>query len=126
MSQFQPGVSGNPGGRPKGAIGGRAQALMALDVMLAKRKNRRALEKALEEEFQLDPVRFFRTVVMPLLPREARLSLEPEGVVQWRSLLAEDADGGRDLPAGGAEGQFRRDDGSLAGESQRRLLGDGS
>ncbi len=87
MAQFQPGISGNPDGRPKGSAGGRVKALMALDAMLAKRKNQRALVQALESDFIGNPVRFFKTVVMPLLPREARLSLEPDGVVQWRSLL---------------------------------------
>jgi len=87
MGQFQPGVSGNPAGRPKGSSGGRVQALAALDVMLGKRKNQRALVKALEEELQGNPVRFFKTIIMPLLPREAKLSLENDGMVQWQSLL---------------------------------------
>jgi hypothetical protein len=39
MGQCEPGVSGNPDGRPKGSSGGRVEALAALDVMLAKRKN---------------------------------------------------------------------------------------
>ncbi len=60
---------------------------MALDAMLAKKKNQRALIDALESELMGNPVRFFKTVIMPLLPREARLSLENEGVVAWKSLL---------------------------------------
>jgi hypothetical protein len=89
MSQFQPGVSGNPDGRPKGSSGGRVQALAALDVMLAKRKNQRALVKALESEFLGNPVRFFKTIIMPLLPREAKLSLDHDGVIRWQSLLGQ-------------------------------------
>ena len=89
VMQFEPGVSGNPNGRPRGTSGGRVQALAALDVMLAKKKNQRALVKALEDELLGNPVRFFKTIIMPLLPREARLSLENEGVIAWRSLLAE-------------------------------------
>ena len=88
MAQFQPGESGNPNGRPKGSSGGRVQALAALDVMLAKRKNQRALEKALEMELLGNPVRFFKTIIMPLLPRESKLSFDHEGVIQWQSLLA--------------------------------------
>ncbi len=65
----------------------RARALMALDAMLTKKENAKALSNALEAEFNRNPVRFFRTIVMPLLPREARLTLEPAGVVQWRSLV---------------------------------------
>jgi hypothetical protein len=41
----------------------------------------------METEFKRDPVRFFRSMIMPLLPREAKLSLEQEGAVSWRSLL---------------------------------------
>jgi len=63
------------------------QALAALDTMLGKRKNQRALTKALEDELQENPVRFFRTIIMPLLPREAKLSLENDGMVKWQSLL---------------------------------------
>lgn len=87
MAQFQPGMSGNPKGRPKGSSGGRVQALAALDSMLGKRKNQRALVKALEDELQGNPVRFFKTIIMPLLPREARLSVDNDGMVQWQSLL---------------------------------------
>ena len=89
MSQFQPGESGNPNGRPKGSSGGRVQALAALDVMLAKKKNQRALVKALESEFLGDPVRFFKSIIMPLLPREAKLSLDHDGVIRWQSLLVQ-------------------------------------
>lgn len=84
---FEAGQSGNPAGRPKGSYGGRIQALAALDRMLGKKKNQVVLTKALEEEFLRNPVRFFKTVVMPLLPRESKLKLDEEGVVQWKSLL---------------------------------------
>lgn len=84
---FEPGQSGNPKGRPKGSYGGRIQALAALDKMLARRKNQSALVKALEKEFEADPVRFFKTIIMPLLPRESKLRFDQEGVVEWRSLL---------------------------------------
>jgi hypothetical protein len=102
MAQFQPGVSGNPGGRPRGAAGGRVQALAALDVMLAKKKNQRALIKALESELLGDPVRFFRSIIMPLLPREAKLSFDHDGVIRWQSLLGpgeQQAGQQKDLPA---------------------------
>ena len=87
MSCFQPGVSGNPRGRPKGSYGGRIQALATLDRMLGKKKNQAALVKALEKDFAQDPVRFFKTVIMPLLPRESKLRLDQEGAIEWRSLL---------------------------------------
>lgn len=84
---FQAGQSGNPRGRPKGSYGGRIQALAGLDRLLARKKNQKALVRALEAELQADPVRFFKTVVMPLLPRESRLAFDHEGVIEWRSLL---------------------------------------
>lgn len=85
--QFEPGQSGNPVGRPKGSYGGRIMALASLDRLLAKKKNQKALMDALEKDLLKDPVYFFKTVVMPLLPREAKLSLDREGVIQWKSLL---------------------------------------
>ena len=85
--KYQAGQSGNMGGRPKGSVGGRTLALASLDKMLARRKNQRALISALENELQGNPVRFFRTVIMPLLPREAKLSFDHDGVIQWKSLL---------------------------------------
>jgi len=91
---FEAGKSGNPVGRPKGSYGGRIQALAALDRMLGKKRNQAVLSKALEDEFVKDPVRFFKTVVMPLLPRESKLKLDEEGVVQWRSLLGAEAPSG--------------------------------
>ena len=87
MGQFLPGQSGNPAGRPKGSSGGRVRALMKLDEMLSKKRNERVLMQAMEAELLRDPVGFFKSVVMPLLPKESRLSFENEGVVQWQTLL---------------------------------------
>jgi hypothetical protein len=59
---------------------------------LARKKNQKALILALEKELQANPVRFFRTVIMPLLPRESKLSFDHDGVIQWKSLLGGDAE----------------------------------
>lgn len=83
---FQRGQSGNPKGRPKGSCGGRMKALAELDRLLARSKNRKLLAKALEAEFREDPARFFKAVIMPLLPRDAKVAVE-SGVIEWRSLL---------------------------------------
>jgi hypothetical protein len=91
---FTRGNSGNPTGRPKGSFGGRIQALAGLDKLLARKKNQKALIAALEKDLQANPVRFFKTVIMPLLPRESTLSFDHEGVIQWRSLVAGDASSG--------------------------------
>ncbi len=87
MGQFVVGQSGNPVGRPKGSYGGRIQALASLDKIVGRRKNLAALERALEVEFAKDPVRFFRSIIMPLLPKESKLELDREGVIRWQSLL---------------------------------------
>jgi hypothetical protein len=62
-------------------------ALTSLDRLLAKKKNQRALLEALEQELLKDPVRFFKTVIMPLLPRESKLSFDQDGIVEWKTLL---------------------------------------
>jgi len=98
MGQFEVGQSGNPVGRPKGACGGRIQALAALDRILGRKKNVTALEKALEVEFAKDPVRFFRGIIMPLLPKESKLELDRDGVIRWQSLLG--GGGEKALPEG--------------------------
>jgi hypothetical protein len=90
--KFQAGESGNTNGRPKGSYGGRIMALASLDKLLARKKNQKALIAALEKDFQGNPVRFFKTVIMPLLPRESKLSFDHDGVIQWRSLLGGDAE----------------------------------
>lgn len=88
--QFQPGKSGNPGGRRKGSVGGRSLALAVLDGMLVKSRNRTALERALQKEFSENPLRFFKTIVMPLLPKEAKVAVENDGIVMWRNLQGQD------------------------------------
>jgi hypothetical protein len=40
--RFGPGNCANPGGRPKGRVGGRNLALQTLDAMLAEEKNLKA------------------------------------------------------------------------------------
>jgi hypothetical protein len=62
-------------------------ALAGLDKLLARKKNQKALIAALERDLQDNPIRFFKTVIMPLLPRESKLSFDHEGVIQWKSLL---------------------------------------
>ena len=84
---FQAGVSGNPKGRPRGTCGGRVQALVELDRILARRSNKRLLSEVLQKEFRADPLKFFKTVIMPLLPKESKLSFDQDGIVEWKTLL---------------------------------------
>ena len=90
QTMFQPGQSGNPRGRKKGSCGGRAQALASLDRILAKSKNKAKLEKALEKELSDNPLRFFKNIIMPLLPKESKLSVGQDGIVEWKSLLGDE------------------------------------
>jgi hypothetical protein len=62
-------------------------ALASLDRLLAKKKNQKALMDALEKDLLKDPVYFFKTVVMPLLPREAKLTFDRDGIVEWKTLV---------------------------------------
>jgi len=50
-------------------------------------KYQRSLAKALEEELKKNPLGFFKTIVMPLLPKETKLSVENDGIVEWKSLI---------------------------------------
>lgn len=77
--QFQPGQSGNPEGRPKDSFTGRHQALIVLDKVMAEAKNKKKLEEKFQQAFDSNPLAFFRTYIMPLLPRNINLKqdLEP-------------------------------------------------
>lgn len=103
VCMFVPGQSGNPAGRPKGSLGGRAKALLDLDDVLGREDNREFVRDALQKELRANPLRFFRDIVMPLLPREARLEVHRDGVVEWKSLLG---DGPGESPRFDAEGRL--------------------
>ena len=76
--RFGPGNCANPGGRPKGRVGGRNLALQTLDAMLAEEKNQDNLRAALQASFDSDPVKFFKQIIMPLLPSEMKMTLVEE------------------------------------------------
>ena len=95
MALFEKGVSGNPAGRPKGMLTGRAKALYALDQVVAKEENLALIEDALEKTLREKPLWFFVNIVMPLLPKETKGVLETgDRVIEWKSLVsaATDAD----------------------------------
>ena len=86
--KFKPGQSGNPAGTNKGGVRGRNAVLLALDVMLAEEKSQKTMINALRADMNRNPVKFFKEIVMPLLPKESRGSLESgDRVIEWRSLL---------------------------------------
>jgi len=102
MSLFEKGVSGNPAGRPKGLLTGRAKALYALDQVVAKDANIELIEAALEKTLKEKPMWFFVNIIMPLLPKETKGVLETgDRIVEWRSLVA--TAGCEGVSRGGAE-----------------------
>jgi len=64
--------------------------LAELDRILARRSNKRLLSEVLQKEFRADPVKFFKTVIMPLLPRESKLAMDHDGIIEWKSRLGDD------------------------------------
>ena len=88
MALFEKGVSGNPAGRPKGLLTGRAKALYALDQVVSKEENIELIEGALEKTLREKPMWFFINVIMPLLPKETKGVLETgDRVIEWQSLV---------------------------------------
>jgi len=85
--RFGPGNVANPTGRPRGSQGGRAKALALLDQIIGEEENLVRLEQALRENFLADPLKFFKTIIMPLLPSVAvnKIDLGPT-VFSWTSL----------------------------------------
>jgi hypothetical protein len=73
-------------GRPKGRVGGRAQALQLLDKILAEDEVQERMGSALREAIMNDPVRFFKQIIMPLLPQDVKIKLSEEGGFSWMSL----------------------------------------
>lgn len=51
--------------------------------MLATEGNQQKLRVALQAAFDKNPIRFFRDIIMPLLPKETRMEMASEGKVLW-------------------------------------------
>jgi len=75
LGRVLPGAVLNPAGRPRGSVGGRALALLTLDKMMAKEANLELLFKALEADFLKDPIRFFKTIIMPTAPTDVKMAI---------------------------------------------------
>jgi len=95
---FQPGNKANPKGRPKGSLGGRATVLADLDRIVKLTKNRAGFCAAMQEAIDKDPLGFFRTYVMPLLPKEGKVAVAHDGIVKWGSLLSTNVTRSAPLP----------------------------
>ena len=85
---FKPGVSGNPAGKPKGSVSGRQRALSEVDRLLSEDESIECLGNALREALHKKPLWFFINIIMPLLPKEMKGSLESDDrVIEWRGLV---------------------------------------
>lgn len=78
VDTLMPGAHTDPGHGNVNRYTGRAKALRVLDAMLSEAPTLQALKDDLRAKLQQDPTAFFRTIVMPNLPREALLRLEAE------------------------------------------------
>jgi hypothetical protein len=79
--------NGTPGpGRPKGSIGGRAAALATLDKILGEEQVQAQIGDAMRQAVMDDPLKFFRQIVMPLLPAESKHEITGSGA-PWGSLV---------------------------------------
>ena len=82
---FGPGNVANPGGRPKGSVGGRQRTLQLLDSIINEPDNIKALRQAMAKAMREDPMKFFRQIIMPLLPNEIKHEIATSGF-SWMSL----------------------------------------
>ena len=99
---FAPGNKANLRGRPKGIKSGRTLALAELDRAWAVTRNREHLRSVFQAAIDKDPLECFRTYVMPLLPKEGKVEVEHDGIVEWKSLLGDEPG---ELPRFDAEGK---------------------
>ena len=61
-----------PANRKTRGVSGRRKTLDLMDKMLAKADNQTIFEEALQEAFEKNPVKFWKTYVMPVLPSLAK------------------------------------------------------
>lgn len=61
---------------------GRSLAIQILDEMLAKESNQTKFRIALQDDFDKDTINFFKTIVMPLLPRNVELTGHDGGTME--------------------------------------------
>ena len=72
---------------PIGHKCGRARALATLDSLFEEEGTQARLKEALREAFEKNPVKFFRQILMPLMPQSVRLELQESGPMVWKGLV---------------------------------------
>lgn len=91
--RFIPGGAPGPG-RPKGSVGGRAQAIALIDSIIS--ENGDELRAALEKEFHKSPVKFWQRFGFPLVPQALVAKVETAPAThRWQSLLDADQENQR-------------------------------
>ena len=85
--QFQSGHNSPGPGRPRGSVSGRARALQILDALMAEEANLERLRAAMQASLEANPMRFFRQIIMPLIPKDVVLKMVEPGEIKWVSLL---------------------------------------
>jgi hypothetical protein len=79
---------GNPGGgRTKGSLGGRGRALGWLDAILNEHQVKVSVKKALRRMALDEPIKFYKEIVMPLIPREVMQKAEGERKLSVRIVM---------------------------------------
>ena len=87
MSEEEKDLFGMPVGLGPKPRCGRTRAVAVLDNMLAMQRNQAALHESLQKKFDADPAAFFKEWVMPLLPKESKVAVASDGIVEWKSLV---------------------------------------
>ena len=78
----------NPPRSRKGEVGGRAAALQWLDAITKEHEVAAAIKEALRKEALARPLRYFKEILMPLVPKEMLLRVGAEqGGMTWVSYL---------------------------------------
>jgi hypothetical protein len=84
---WKPGQAPNPWG--KHGAQGRMAALGLLDKILGEQETKEIMLAALRRYIRQRPVAAFKTLVMPLLPKDVRVDLGGERVIVWKSFLSD-------------------------------------
>ena len=72
-TQFKKGQPGGPG-RPKGSVSGQKKCMQVLDDLLDRSENQERFAKELQKAFEKNPVAFWRNIVLPLSPKDVKIS----------------------------------------------------
>lgn len=65
-----------------GCVGGRARALAMLDSICAEERVQEAIGGAIRTEAIENPLRFLKTILMPLFPSELKVKMGETGAIK--------------------------------------------